>query len=83
MSAVGNYEVVDQVETLTGTPTWYTVPAPEGKKIFSGSMVEETMVGSVSVSRSYANEDGTAWVFLAYSSPDIDVTFRVVCAEMC
>jgi hypothetical protein len=82
MGAVGNYEVVDQVEELTGSATPFTVPAPEGKKVFSGSMLPPE-TGSYQLHRSYPNEDGTEWNFVASGSPTDDVTFRVVCAEMC
>lgn len=82
MGTVGNYEIVDRVEGLTSSPATITVPAPEGKKVLSGSMVPPA-TGSAVLARSYPNEDGTEWTFVAYSSPDFDVTFRVVCAEMC
>lgn len=82
MGAVGNYEVVDQEETLSGTPVEYIVEAPPGKRVLSGSLVWD-LTGSVQVHTSSPNEDGTEWSFLASSSSAATVTFRVVCAEMC
>lgn len=82
MGAVGNYEVVEQAISLTSTPSEFSIPAPEGKKVFSGHVVAPEF-GSVTVSHSYPSDDGEEWVFLAYASPNADVDFRVVCAEMC
>lgn len=83
MAAVGNYEIVTEVATITELSPVATVAVPDGKKALYGWYVSAS--GSISgVSKSYPSPDGSSWNVLVnfFGAGSRDITVGVICAEM-